>query len=154
MGRLCWAYRDLLLEQSRSFPHVLAAYLEQSAYRALIADLPRIHARPKGDILLACLGDDVVGCAMYYPLSTPSVTEVKRVYLDTRARGSGAGRALVEATMEAARKDGYARIVLDTINPLTQAIALYERMGFAPCAPFYEVDPRHAPYLRFYDHPL
>ena len=73
VGRLCWAYRDLLLEQSRSFPHVLASYLDQPAYRALIADLPRIHARPKGDILLACLGDEVVGCAMNYQIGRAHV---------------------------------------------------------------------------------
>ena len=154
MARLCWAYRDLLIEQSRDFPHVLASYLDQSAYRDLIQHLARIHARPCGDILLASLGGEVVGCAMYYPLNTPGVTEIKRVYLDARARGSGAGRAVVQAAMDAARSDGYSRMVLDTITPLTQAIALYERMGFAPCAPFYELDPTHAKFLRFYDHPL
>ncbi len=154
VARLCWAYRDLLLERSHAFPHVLASYLDQPAYRDLIQDLPRIHARPTGDILLASVGNEVVGCAMYYPLATPGVTEIKRVYVDTNIRGSGAGRALVEATIAAARKDGYSRMVLDTITPLTQAIALYEQMGFAPCDPFYEVDPTHARYLRFYDYPL
>ena len=129
-------------------------YYSADIYPALIADLPRIHARPRGDILLATLGTQVVGCAMYYPLSEPGVTEIKRVYVDDAARGAGAGRALMRAAMKGARSDGYTRVVLDTIAPLTEAIALYDALGFAPCAPFYEVDPAFAPHLRFFDHPL
>ncbi|MEO0746666.1 MAG: hypothetical protein AAFY49_15075 [Pseudomonadota bacterium] len=53
--------------------------------------------------------------------------------------------------MRRAAADGYGRMVLDTIAPLTEAIALYERLGFAPCAPFYNPDPAFAPHLRFFD---
>ncbi|WP_299653256.1 GNAT family N-acetyltransferase [uncultured Tateyamaria sp.] len=154
VARLCWAYRDLLVERSDGLPPVVDAYYAKDSYAALIADLPRIHARPKGDILVATLNDTVVGCAMYYPLAEPGTTEIKRVYVDTAARGTGAGRALMQDAMQRARADGYTRMVLDTIIRLPEAIALYERLGFEPCAPYYDPDPAFAPFLRFFDHPL
>ena len=154
VARLCWAYRDLLVARSGGVPPIVDAYYGRESYIKLIADLPRIHARPKGDIVLASLDDEVVGCAMYYPLTTPGVTEIKRVFVDPDARGKGAGRALVQACMTRARVDGYSRMVLDTMVRLSEAIALYERLGFKPCAPFYEPRPEFEPYLRFFDHPL
>lgn len=154
LEKLCWAYRDLLVERSAGLPPMVDTYYGVESYTALIADLPRIHARPRGDILVARLNGRTVGCAMYYPLAQNGVTEIKRVYVDDSARGTGAGRALMETAMNRARDDGYNRMVLDTIAPLTEAIALYTRLGFAPCAPFYEPDPAFVPHLRFFDHPL
>ena len=154
VARLCWAYRDILLERSAGLPPVLEAYCAADNYAALIDDLPRIHARPGGEILLVERNGCVVGCAMYYPLEIPGVTEIKRVFVDPDARRSGAGRALMQAGMAHAAADGYSRMVLDTIAPLTEAILLYERLGFTPCAPFYDPDPEFAPFLRFFDHPL
>jgi len=154
IARLCWAYRDLLKVRSRGLPPLVDTYYSADSYDALIDDLPRIHARPRGDMVLAVLGGTVVGCAMYYPLATPGVTEIKRVYVDPVVRGTGAGRALMLAAMRRARDDGYRRAVLDTIAPLTEAIALYERLGFVPCAPFYDPDPEFAPHLRFFEYHL
>ena len=154
VARLCWAYRDVLVERSEGLPPVVEAYYAKDAYATLMADLPRIHARPKGDILIAVQDDAVVGCAMYYPLAEPGTTEVKRLYVDPVARGTGAGRTLLQDAMKRAKADGYTRMVLDTISPLTEAIALYDRMGFKPCAPYYDPDPDFVEYLRFFDHPL
>ena len=154
LARLCWAYRDLLLSRSADLPPMVETYYAKDTYAALIADLPRIHARPKGDILIATLDGAAVGCAMYYPLKEAGTTEIKRVFVDPAARGTGAGSALMQTAMERARRDGYTRMVLDTIAPLTEAIALYNQLGFQPCAPFYEPEPDFVPYLRFFDHPL
>jgi ribosomal protein S18 acetylase RimI-like enzyme len=46
------------------------------------------------------------------------------------ARGTGLGRALVDACLERARARGCARIELDVQSDNAPAIALYERMGF------------------------
>ncbi|MEM8654638.1 MAG: GNAT family N-acetyltransferase [Pseudomonadota bacterium] len=154
IARLCWAYRALLIEREAGLPPMTAAFYPEDTYRALINDLPRIHARPSGDILVAELNSAVVGCAMYYPLKLEGVTEIKRVYVDPVARGTGAGRRLIEEAMARARADGYVRMVLDTMAPLTEAIALYKRMGFRPCDPYYEVPPQFLPHLRYFDHPL
>lgn len=149
IAHLCWAYRDLLIERMADVPDMVETYYAEADYGALIADLPRIHARPRGDILLA-EADGVIGCAMYYPISG-SVTEIKRIFVAPEGRGQGAARALVLEAMARAKADGYERMVLDTVAALTEAIALYGKLGFAPCAPFYAPDPRFVHALRFYD---
>jgi GNAT superfamily N-acetyltransferase len=154
LARLCWGYRDLLAARCAATPAIVDAYYSEDSYAALIDDLPRIHARPAGDILLAELDGLAVGCAMYYPLDLPTTCEIKRVFVEDSARGHGAGKALMRDAMQRARADGYDRMVLDTMYLLTEAIALYEALGFAPCPPFYTPEPAFAPILRFYDHPL
>lgn len=149
VARLCWGYRDVLTERMSHAPGMVEKYYAKDAYAALIADLPRVHARPRGDILLAVL-DAPVGCAMYYPIA-PEVTEIKRIYVAPDGRGCGAAQALIVEAKRRAAADGYRRMVLDTADTLTEAITLYGKMGFTPCAPFYEPDPAFAPHLRFFD---
>jgi GNAT superfamily N-acetyltransferase len=50
--------------------------------------------------------------------------------LRPEARGSGAGRRLVEIVVEAAREAGYERLELMTFPDLAAARALYRRGGF------------------------
>lgn len=153
LSTLCWAYRDLLISRTAHVPDMVERYYSQADYAALIADLPRIHARPRGKILLAELDGAVVGCTMYYPHPS-GPCEVKRIYVSDAARGLGAGGQLLRAAMDHARADGHRRMVLDTVHTLTEAIALYERNGFLPCDPFYDPDPAYTETLRFFDHPL
>ncbi|MEP3786479.1 MAG: GNAT family N-acetyltransferase [Ascidiaceihabitans sp.] len=153
LATLAWAYRDLLIGRTGHVPDMVERYYSKTSYAALIADLPRIHARPFGDILVADLDGDVVGCAMYYPHPS-GPCEVKRIYVSDAARGLGAGGQLLQAAMRAAKTDGHTRMVLDTVHTLTEAIALYEKNGFQPCDPFYDPDPAFANTLRFFDHAL
>ncbi|NKM31057.1 GNAT family N-acetyltransferase [Rhizobium laguerreae] len=46
-------------------------------------------------------------------------------------RGKGLGRRLIETTLRAAQKSGFARIELDVYEDNARAIALYEKTGFA-----------------------
>ncbi len=151
VAHLCWAYRDLLISRADGVvATMIEHYYAEQKYSDMIADLPRIHARPRGDIRIAELDGAVVGCAMYYPINA-NTCEIKRVFVDASARGTGAGRALMLDGMAQAKGDGYTRMVLDTMVRLTEAIALYEKVGFAPSDPFYEPVPEFLPYLRFYD---
>lgn len=50
--------------------------------------------------------------------------------LQPEARGTGAGRRLVENVLEAARAAGYERVELMTFSALTDARELYLRAGF------------------------
>jgi GNAT superfamily N-acetyltransferase len=50
--------------------------------------------------------------------------------LQPEARGSGAGRRLVESVLDAARAAGYERVELLTFSALTEARELYRRTGF------------------------
>jgi ribosomal protein S18 acetylase RimI-like enzyme len=49
----------------------------------------------------------------------------------------GLGRKLAVLTIEAARKAGHKRMVLDTFEWLTEAIALYRDLGFREIEAYY-----------------
>lgn len=87
-----------------------------------------------------------------------SAMEIKRLYVVPSARGSGAGRALVEAAVDASREAGARALRLDTTRNLTAAISLYQRMGFAFRDPYPESDhyddERLLPHLVFMEKPL
>jgi carbonic anhydrase len=68
------------------------------------------------------------------------VCEMKRVYVRDGAKGQGLGRALVEHLIADAQAFGYQEMFLDTAPTLTTAIALYERLGFAPIPAYPEVE--------------
>lgn len=150
LTRLIWAYRDLLVHRTAAVPGIVDTYYAKPDYARLIEDLPRIHARPKGEILVAEHAGRVIGCGMYYPLAEPGLCEIKRVYVDPVARGLGAGRAIMSAGIVGARQDGYQRMVLDTMIDLTEAIALYKSLGFQPAPPFYDLDPRFKDAILFF----
>ncbi len=80
-----------------------------------------------GHAALRALGDDL---------------EVKRVFVDPRARGRGASRALMAALERLAVSRGAERLILQTGDRQPEAIALYERIG-------YRAIPVFEPYVRF-----
>ena len=147
LAKLCWDYRDLLITRTTHVPNMVEKYYSRASYTRLINDLPRIHSRPSGDILVAELGDIIVGCAMYY-LHSSGHCEVKRIFVSQAARGFGAGFELLDAAKRHAASDGHKTMVLDTVHTLFEAIALYERSGFVPDKPFYDPDPAFIDTLR------
>lgn len=47
-------------------------------------------------------------------------------------RGRGVGEALIATAVEWARAEGFDRLVLEVVDSNAPALALYERLGFAP----------------------
>jgi putative acetyltransferase len=64
--------------------------------------------------------------------------ELKSMHTSAPARGQGAGRALLDHLLVVARQRGYGRVSLETgtMDAFRPARTLYQRSGFAPCAPF------------------
>ena len=147
---LCWKYRALLVARNHSRPEIVENYYNSDTYTDLLQRLPSIHARPDGAIFIATLGGKTVGCAMSHRIDQ-TTCEIKRVYVDDAARGHGLGVSLFQTAMDQARRDGYARMVLDTMIPLTEAIALYRKIGFRRSEPFYDLDPDYADHIEFYE---
>jgi GNAT superfamily N-acetyltransferase len=56
----------------------------------------------------------------------------ERLYTVPAARGRGAGRQLAEGIVAAARRIGYAKLLLDTLPGMREAVSLYASLGFKP----------------------
>ncbi|MBF9036584.1 GNAT family N-acetyltransferase [Rhodobacterales bacterium HKCCE2091] len=151
--RLCRDYRAALVAATRDRPEIAETYYAAGEFETLLADLPNRHAPPDGAIWLGTVAGAPRGCGMIHHVG-PATCEIKRVFVADDARGTGLGKAIVAHAMAEARARGYARMVLDTMRPLVPAARLYERLGFAPCPPFYEVDPEFANYILFYGRDL
>ncbi len=92
-----------------------------------MASLPGKYAEPDGVVLLA----GGTGCVAVRPLAAVGVCELKRLFVRPEARGTGLGRKLLNEAICFARERGYERMRLDTLATMTQAIAMYRKVGFA-----------------------
>jgi GNAT superfamily N-acetyltransferase len=98
------------------------------------ANFFRLHpdevADGRGAFFVAYLDGQPVGCGAVRRIE-PSVAEIKRMYVDPRARGGGVGRRILDALEAEARRLGVTRLVLETGPRQPEAIALYTRAGFS-----------------------
>jgi DNA-binding MarR family transcriptional regulator len=84
---------------------------------------------PNGVLLIARLREMPIGCgALQFHQDAPAV--LKRMWIAPSARGLGAGRRMLQELEQYAREAGVAVLRLDTNRNLTEAIALYRRLGY------------------------
>ena len=120
-------------------------------FDAELADLPGEYASPHGVLLLALINGVVAGCCALRSLRSvdyPNAAEMKRLYVRKPYRSSGLGRQLAEATLDAARIAGYHSVLLDTLDDMESARALYVDLGFTSIAPYYHNPIPGAHYLK------
>lgn len=102
--------------------------------------LPGEYCAPRGALLAATVDGQFAGCCAMRPLDTVDYTnacEMKRLYVRPAFRGLGLGRIMVENILESARLAGYGCILLDTLDDMESARALYEELGFSEIPPYY-----------------
>ena len=73
---------------------------------------------------------------------------MKRLFVRKPFRGFGLGRQLAEAMLDAARQAGYDHVLLDTLDEMESARALYVDLGFEPIEPYYHNPLQGAHYLK------
>jgi len=120
-------------------------------FEAELAGLPGDYAEPRGALLLALVDGELAGCCALRPLDDVdygNAAEMKRLYVRKAFRGFGIGRQLAEAILEAAVRLGYACVLLDTLDDMEAARALYEDLGFEDIPPYYHNPLPGAHYLK------
>lgn len=105
-----------------------------------LAGLPGDYGTPRGALLAATVDGAFAGCCALRPLDAsdyPNACEMKRLFVRPAYRGLGVGRLLAEGTMDLARIAGYDCILLDTLNDMEAARALYQELAFEEIPPYY-----------------
>jgi ribosomal protein S18 acetylase RimI-like enzyme len=138
-----------------------------------VATLPGDYEEPRGALLLALVDAahikeaagqqaptlmrpngtlaHVAGCCALRPLDNTdyaNAAEMKRLFVRPGFRGLGVGRQLAEAILDAARGADYACVLLDTLDDMESARALYEDLGFEEVPPYYHNPIAGAHYLK------
>ena len=142
--------RKLFEEYARS----LDVDLYADGFSDECAGLPGDYAPPRGRLLLARIGGQAAGCVALRP-QADGAAELRRLFVRPAFRHAGLGRRLAEEALEGARSLGYARVRLDTLPAMREAIALYRVLGFQEIPPYKDPPGPGAIFLeRSFDQPL
>ena len=128
--------RDLFAEYART----LGVDLCFQNFEAELSALPGDYGSPRGGLLIALVDGLPAGCCALRALDGvdyANACEMKRLFVRPGFRGLGLGRKLVESTLEMARLAAYDCVLLDTLDDMEAARALYEELGFEEIPPYY-----------------
>jgi GNAT superfamily N-acetyltransferase len=137
-----------LLQPSDSFDELTA--LLHRAYARLAAmglnytavdQPPEVTAKRVrgGTCYVATEGDRIVGTIVVQPtyannecsyLTRDGVACAMQFAVDPDQQGKGVGRALLEQAEQWARQEGFSELAMDTAEPATHLVSLYQRLGY------------------------
>lgn len=120
-------------------------------FDAELSGLPGEYSAPRGALLLARVDGVPAGCCAIRPLDSADYAgacEMKRLYVRPEFRGLGLGRRLAETILELAQQANYDCVLLDTLDDMESARALYEDLGFESIPPYYYNPIAGAHYLK------
>ena len=122
----------------RAYADALGTDLSYQGFEAELTGLPGAYAPPAGALLLAVAsGGAAIGCVGVRAMAEPGCCEMKRLHTTPSARGTGVGRVLATAAIEAAAQAGYRTMRLDTLPNMVEAQALYRSLGFETTPAYY-----------------
>ena len=81
-------------------------------------------------VVMAYAGDEPAGCGAFKEYA-PDLVEIKRMFVQPAQRQRGVARAALAELERWANELGYAGCVLETGRRQPEAIALYQRCGYA-----------------------
>ena len=124
-------------ERFREYAKWLQVDLCFQGFEQELAALPGDYAPPRGRLLVACDADHIIGCVALRPLGGADC-EMKRLYVVPAFRGQGIARRLAERLIAEARDVGYKHMLLDTLQQMEAARALYALLGFVEVPAYYD----------------
>ena len=94
--------------------------------------MSRAYAQPRSAYFVVERDGAVLGGGGVAPLQggDGDTCELRKMYFLPQARGLGAGSAMMERCLQAARGFGFAHCYLETLCGMDAAMRLYERSGF------------------------
>jgi putative acetyltransferase len=94
--------------------------------------MSRAYSQPRCAYFVVEQDGVVVGGAGVAPLTggDGDTCEVRKMYFLPQARGRGAGAAMMQRCLQAARDFGFKQCYLETLGGMDAAMKLYERSGF------------------------
>lgn len=109
-------------------------------FESELVNLPGVYSPPRGALLTLHIDSLLAGCCALQPLDSTdyaNACEMKRLFVRPQFRGLGLGRTLAKAILDEAHRRGYACILLDTLDDMETARALYQELGFVEIPPYY-----------------
>ncbi len=105
---------------------------------------------PHGRLMLAFFDNNPCGIGCLKSIDE-EIGEIKRMYVNPSFRKIGAGRAILQSLINAAKETGYKKLRLDSPKFMEAAHALYRSVGFAaiPVYPEVEIPEEFRQYLLF-----
>jgi putative acetyltransferase len=94
--------------------------------------MSRAYGEPRCLYFVIEKDGEVMGGAGVAPLvdGDEDLCELRKMYFLPELRGFGAGAAMMQMCLEAARAHGFRRCYLETLRGMDAAMKLYERSGF------------------------
>jgi ribosomal protein S18 acetylase RimI-like enzyme len=127
------AFRTLRLTALRDHPEAFASSYEEESVLDLAGFARFIPATPPAAAFGGFVADRLVGSAGLFVQDRPKLRHKGRVvgvYVQPAHRGSGLGRALLDAVIQAARDAGLVLLELSVTRGNDPAQRLYESLGF------------------------
>ncbi|WP_396171833.1 GNAT family N-acetyltransferase [Flavobacterium sp.] len=94
---------------------------------------------PNGRLILAFIDGHACGIGCLKSIND-EIGEIKRMYVDPSFRTIGAGRAILQALLNAAKEAGYQKVRLDSPKFMEAAHSLYRNVGFREILAYDEVE--------------
>jgi putative acetyltransferase len=94
--------------------------------------MSRAYSEPRCSYFVVERNGQVMGGGGVAPLidGDEDLCELRKMYFLPELRGMGAGTALMQLCLDAARRHGFRRCYLETLKGMDAAMKLYERSGF------------------------
>lgn len=118
------------------YAHWLSIDLGFQKFEEELQELEKMYAPPSGGIILFQHAQSFSGCIAIRKIDCDTA-ELKRMYVQPAFQHKGIGTGLLKEAIGLAKKYGYKKIRLDTLNNMLPAIELYKKNGFYEIPAYY-----------------